>query len=574
LIDSDTLVYVYGNVSPGDAEQHTYRSPQESGLRAFARYLVKAYERRGVQAFEELSGSFLLVVYQVAEQRLLVVTDRLCSRPVYYHRNEHETLFATDIRLILAYPDTPRDLDIRSIVEFLRFTMILGDRTLYEQIHCMPPASVMVLSPKGFSIDSYWTMAFRYADVGSERTLSLELAQALRRAVGRIVGDTDGVALMLSGGIDSRAIAAALASSDKKVLAISFGEFKNDEVKLAEKVASKLDWTHTLLQREPGYYTQILQDAVQISNGLYSFYHAHYFGLHDALHSNAISTTLEGWGLDLLFSGTYLPKRLIRLPGRKGFKVLSLAPFSPSTEDIVEHILASLGLTADRLVARLMSPDLGPMWRDWPRQVVSDTVRSLAARASNPYDRCDLFATERFWKFRSYLFPLSLRHGLKQRNPMFDNDVIDLFLSIPPELRFNGRVYRRALEHLNPDLCHIPYSRTGAPLTYPPPLENVFWVCLPFAHACRLRLRKWLSRFPKYPTARFDSYPDPDDLIVKTELRNQSVHWLFHGKYLELGILESNTVRKILDRHLTGQANYGWHLLALLSLAVWLEEWS
>lgn len=571
--EPQTLIYVYGNLSVNHAKDLTYYSPEESHLSPLARYIAERYANRGTLAFEELSGSFLLVIYEAVEKRLTVVTDHLGSRPLFYHRTADQFLFATDIRGILAHPATQRGLDRRSVVEFLRFTMVFGDRTLYTDIHCVPPGSAVVVSAKEFRIVSHWTMSSSDARPRTKGWYSEALAEAFRKAVHRIVKDTDGLALMLSGGIDSRVIGAALASSGKSVAAVSFGEFENDEVRLATKAASALGWRHIFIKRDPDYYRNIMREAVQISNGLYCFYHAHYSGLRDALRSRRIRTALEGWGLDLLFSGTYLPKEVVRLPGRKAIKLLRLAQM-PSLGDVVEHILGNLGLPVDDTVSQLAAPPLQPLWRDWPREVVRETVSSLTSRAANLYDACDMFAVERFWKFRSYLFPLSMRNVLRQRNPMFDNDVIDLFLTIPPELRFNSPVYRQALGLLDPRLCRIPYSRTGAPLTYPHLLEEAFWVLLPFVRARRLQLRRWRGRYSEYPAAGFDSYPDPDLLVRATDLAEEATYWLLQGRYLDLDIVRPDMVREMLDRHLEGRADYGWHLLALLSLACWLEDWS
>lgn len=569
-----TLVYVQGNVSVGDAEDGIYRSPNDGDLREVATEIVHGYMRNGTPFLQELSGSFLLLIYWAEERRLVVVTDRLASRPLFYHTSEHRVLFASDIRGILSCPDVSRDLDQRSVVEFLRLTMVLGDRTLYEDIQCVPPASVMTVSPNGCRIAPYWTMTFSETDPLPARDCVDALTATFLKAVDRIVGSTAGVGLMLSGGIDSRTIGAALDAKGKSVRALSFCESGNADVRIAQEVAASLGWEHRLLVRDPEYYAALLPEAVRASNGLYSFYHAHYLGFHEALRSMGFTSIVEGWGLDLLFSGSYMSRRIVHLPGGRRFNVLWPAPLSASEGAVTDHLLACIMLPEDEVVQQLAGPSLQSLWQEWPRQAVSYQVAGLVDRATNAYDRSDLFFAERFWKFRSYLFPLSLRYGVRQRNPMFDKDVLDLFTQIPPSLRFNSKVYRKVLWRLSPELCRVPYARTGVPLTYPRVLESLALVVLPYLRDRRSKLQRRRQRGVTGAGAAIDSYPNVDSVIRETGLRRAALSYLLESSFAERVSLRQEILQELIDRHLKGRSGYGWFLCAALSLAVWLEEWS
>jgi hypothetical protein len=184
-----------------------------------------------------------------------------------------------------------------------------------------------------------------------------------------------------------------------------------------------------------------------------------------------------------------------------------------------------------------------------------------------------MFHVERFAKFRSYLFPLSMRAGVRQRNPMYYNGILDLFLRLPASFRFNGRAYRQALAVLSPKLSRIPYSRTGIAPTHPVLMDNLMLIAQPTIKTARLALRRWRGAHREYPAARFDSYPHSATLASMLLADNEVRRVLLSGRYLDAGLVGGTVVRELVTRHQAQKADYGQVLLGLLTLAMWLEQW-
>ena len=580
-LGGDTVAYLLGHVNLlASGESASFLSRTDC-TRAVIQQAYLGYQETGPSSFRSLSGSFLLLFYEEAHNRFIIVSDRMASRPLFYCRHDRGTTFATDIRAVLTDPNVSRKLDLPAVAEFLRFTMIFEDRTLYQNIHSLLPATALVITPSSVTSETYWRMSFQLG-AEDESYYVGALADVCQRATSRLVPEGDGIGLMLSGGMDSRTIAAALRHAGKSFTAITFGELEkgNDEVTLARRVARSMDVSHIFIKRDPDYYAQIAPRAVEISGGLYSMLHAHMLGLHDQLRAYGITTLITGWAIDVPLSGSYLPNRQIRYgPGRLA-EIPALRPLGDVDEVVESWMGASpwphtLALPSDETTAQLMAKPYQEMWHEWPRQVLSAIAGRVAERAAgNLHNVHDLIQLDNFSKFRSFLLPLSCRYGCRERCPLFEADLLGIYLRMPPHMRFHGRVYRKALALADPQLAKIPEYKSHMGPRSPEFARNIAITLMPFIRQGRLRLRRALRKHRQYPAAAFHSYSNPQILLRKTGLRATAESVLLGGSWLDLGITEPATVRRMLELHMQGRAKYGEHLGALMTLALWLEQWS
>lgn len=567
------FVYVWGNVAHCESlAMRGMSNTYEDASNDIVHSLIEAYHAEGAAAFSQLTGSYFLLIYELKQKKLTIVSDHLASRPIFYTTLLDKFVFATDIRFVLSYPLVSRELDYRSVAEFLRFNMIFGERTLYNNVFMLPPATATVINDHGAYHHKYWTIRFtsHKANDCSINKFSRSLADVFVSAVDRITDNTGDIALMLSGGLDSRMIAAALQVLGKKPsIAITFGELENDEVVIAKRVAKEVGFRHHLLMRPSDYYTNLMQSSVTFSNGLYLPIHGHMFGLKKQIRELSVRTLLWGWGLDVPFSGSYLPKRSLSLFGRE-IPTLWLKRLD-SSESVVNSILHMLGHQVDCLTANLMPPSHKELWLNWPRQVVTDLVDIARYFASDYHDQHDYCIVSNFSKFRSFHFTQSLRYCARERCVLFDKDLLDLFLAMPSRMRHRGLAYREALGRLNPKLLQIPVSSTNVPISYRGPVEDIAYFLRIINRSRRIKLLK--AQYPEFPAVTMSSYPNADELLRERLMAALTETVLLDGKYLELSIIDPSTVRRMFSLHMTRQANYGNYLFAVMALSMWLEQW-
>ncbi|MBX5321182.1 MAG: hypothetical protein QHH12_06095 [Candidatus Bathyarchaeota archaeon] len=156
--DGSTSVLIYGRIF---GFKHMLEFLKSNGHvfkdeNSCAEFIVHAYEERGNEAFRDLNGSFCLVISDAKVPKVLLVTDRFGTRPIYYAFMDGEIVFSSHCRAILEYP-FPRKLNFKTLVSFLYYGKlgILGDETWFEGINLVPSASVLTFTGKGLTLEKY-----------------------------------------------------------------------------------------------------------------------------------------------------------------------------------------------------------------------------------------------------------------------------------------------------------------------------------------------------------------------------------------------------------------------------------
>lgn len=569
--DRDLFFYLSGYIHIG--RRTIFADAAKDLIIEVSQKIFESLVKHGMERFHELSGSYLMLFYKLKSRTLYVVTDRLASRPLFYARKEGKLFIASDLQALLQIHDVDPRLDLCSVTEYLRFGTVFENRTLYADIKSVPSASILTAQRDGVYLERYWSMTYNESWQKPDQYYIEALVEAFKSSIGRLADSFEKSALLLSGGLDSRMIAAAIHASGAQVKVISFGGFENDEVKLARRVAKACDFPFSFLKRVPDYYRMVFPETAHIGNGMFPFYHAHMLGLHDQIQAQGINTLLHGWGLDVLFSATFLPKQSVHHMMDRSFNLIWPRVLD-DRRSVGDGLYSKLALPSDDLIEKLPGNLLKDMWRCWPREVIFKLVDNARHHAGDYYNQYEWMLLHDISRFRSFLYPLSMRWRCRERCPLYDSQIIDVYLSMPPQLRFCSRAYGRALEQLSKPLARIPYSRTGVSVRSPEIVQTCAYFLLPATQAARSKGRVILGRHRQYPEEGFDSYPKIGVLLRQESFRIIFRENLSTGILGDLGLVEEDVLRQMLDDHFQGRANYGEMLAGLLSLARWLTQWS
>ena len=199
----------------------------ERGARAYPRSadLSELHAALSSGSFDVLShtrGVFAIAHYRPQSGKLVLVTDKLGIRPVFFSVGERYTVFATALRILEQIPGIPKAMDVRAITEENSLGYALSDRTPFAAIALLRPAEILQVTDRAASRQRYW----RWDRI---RTAHRPVDELARDAYNRF---SDGVALrngsdsstlaFLSGGLDSRAIVAALRQRGVRVHTFNF----------------------------------------------------------------------------------------------------------------------------------------------------------------------------------------------------------------------------------------------------------------------------------------------------------------------------------------------------------------
>lgn len=196
------------------------------------------------QLLTDINGAFSLIVYIQQEQ--LIYCDKTRFFPLFYHSSNNNTLCISDDINYIRNKYRINTIDFEAQLHFLAIGFTPASKTLFKNINQVRPGEAVFL--KNNTIEK--TQANRWAIAKQEfvkepfkelkRQASLKINKAFEIHFELIKNMP--VLLPLSGGFDSRLIAAKLKEHGfKDVLCFTFGR-KTKEVEISRKVAQKLGY--------------------------------------------------------------------------------------------------------------------------------------------------------------------------------------------------------------------------------------------------------------------------------------------------------------------------------------------
>jgi len=177
-----------------------------------ARTLSDLFHGEGDAGVARCVGPFAFASWDVAARRLTLGRDCMGDIPLFLHRTKDAAAFSTSLRVLLALPGTPRELDEEMLAQFLALNHAFPRRTLYKGIERIPGRTLASIDSGGAHRRVYWSPSPDAA--AGCRTLAdyVERGRALfDQAVEAVTGDCGDVAIATSGGLDSSAVAASVA---------------------------------------------------------------------------------------------------------------------------------------------------------------------------------------------------------------------------------------------------------------------------------------------------------------------------------------------------------------------------
>jgi asparagine synthase (glutamine-hydrolysing) len=188
--------------------------------------LLLAWERWGAEALPRLVGQWAFAVYDREERRLWLARDRFGEKPLYYHRNNEALTFGSSLAALIQAPWVPRELDRDILAEYLTLRYVVSPRTVLQDVNKLAGGDLLEAGPDGIEVRSWYEPRFRtLAALRKERKqadLVEEFDSLLGDASERCLVSDVPVALLLSDGIDSNSIWAALAGRGHGIPGFTF----------------------------------------------------------------------------------------------------------------------------------------------------------------------------------------------------------------------------------------------------------------------------------------------------------------------------------------------------------------
>lgn len=203
--------------------------------------ILYLYELYGEALVQHLRGMFAFCLYDSTKKELLAARDRMGQEWLYYAETPGGVVFSSELKAILkSYMPEPQ-INIPALLSPLRY--VGGTNhcdTFVEQIKRVQPGEMVVVNSNGIRRTKYWELRRTYDFTGNVEDAKKETMRLLEESVSLNMRSDVPVAIMLSGGVDSSAIAATAKRLGYDVTTITTGYaecFPEDERNIARRFA-------------------------------------------------------------------------------------------------------------------------------------------------------------------------------------------------------------------------------------------------------------------------------------------------------------------------------------------------
>jgi hypothetical protein len=426
--DRRFLLWMAGEAFTSHDPDLPLRDAAESRTRAFRRALLERWLQIGVDVVRRLDGEYHVAIWDARERELSLVNDRFGGLPSYWARSDAGVAFGGGVRGVLMAPGISREPDLDALREAASFGGFrLGDRTNVASVRMAEGATRQIFRNGARSSTRYWTWRDIPAEPARDARELVPVVQACwETAIARRTADRARYGQTLSGGLDSRAILAALARGPQWT-AITYGVPGCVDAIYAQRAAAAVGASWIFLPLYDGDWLQTRRAHIQSTDGLIE--------LGDLMHLESLA--LQRSRFDVHVSG-YIGDA-VSGPTFAGLR---------TAEDVLSSLPwygASISLPYDAALGRV--------------QELIDALDGAPPRFATLANKLPQ-STNRW--------TAAWRPWLRVRKPFVDYALFDFCQGLPTGVRLDGQLHERWLRSTYPTcFASIPNQKTGVAVLSP-----------------------------------------------------------------------------------------------------------
>lgn len=213
--------------------------------------ILHQYEEDGSDCVHQLNGMFAFAIWDKSARTLFLARDRMGIKPLYYYWDNESFYFASEIKAILASGRVKKALNLEAMWDYLTFRYVPQPNTIWTNIYKLPPGHTLTISVnKPYPhVQRYWDIPYNQLGPSkSEAEYDKEFEQLFLDATRLHLRADVPVGILLSGGLDSSAVAAAVAEVHNVNVSSFSVAFKDspaiNELPFARQVAGRVGTDH------------------------------------------------------------------------------------------------------------------------------------------------------------------------------------------------------------------------------------------------------------------------------------------------------------------------------------------
>lgn len=530
----------------------TLAGPESDQSRA-AQKLLDLWRIHGERLVPELNGSFSLLIYDSLTGDTRVFADRFASRTAWLSQEGEGFICGNFPSVLAACGRTSPVLDGAGLWSLLHMSRSPANRGLFRGMHRLLAGQRAFLNPKtGLKVGRWHALSYRPDTAKRQAEFGRELAHALRQSAGRYRATCSNPHLFLSGGMDSRLVAAAFGPP---LSTITLCTRPNAESRFASLAARAVGVSNRTIVRSPYWYLECADAASLISGGSHFGYHVHFLKpMQEVLKQMPDAAFLLGDLMENFSKHYYRTTRDFPL-------------FDPAT--ITSFYQRHISYTVSDLsrIGRHIRTETGRRFQDEYNQSMTELACSVRDFSTSDEDRYDIMlrwvdvGITPTYNMISCIWPLA-----EERNLAFDNDLQALGQTIPAPLRGTGALHSLILMELNPKLLLVPDSNYFLPPLVPRGIAAYAKKVRPVLGSIRRFMLRRVHGRNKPVLSTSGSWLLLHELYRKDRSYRAHVEGILLDKDLfPEEIFDHSEIRRTWERFLAGDISLGFEVEGLLS---------
>lgn len=233
--------------------------------------VLRSYLEWGEDFVDRLVGIYALAIWDVRQQALLLVRDRMGVKPLFYQPFGHGVLFGSEPKAILAHPDVSARVGLDGLRQVLTNFAIPG-RAIYDGMYEVKPGHVVRVSRDGLAARCYWKLEALEHEDSIDQTISTVRDHFERIVAQQTVADVP-LCSLLSGGLDSSFVTAIAdrvlrqrGGSGVRSYSVDFADHGVGFVPDAQRDTSDTPFVREFVKQMRTRHTEVVLDNEQVSS--------------------------------------------------------------------------------------------------------------------------------------------------------------------------------------------------------------------------------------------------------------------------------------------------------------------
>jgi len=539
----------YSHYENAELEVFTYGYPYHQTRSAWAlpQEIAQMYSQKGTDLVNDIEGSFAIIILDKAKEVCNTIIDPCGAYNLFYTKDKDNFVISDNIKEIVPHLSIIK-LNLKSVIEFLSFAFVLGNKTHIQDIYRFKPATIYSMN-KNLEVQEkiYWELPPR-----NERPSKNNLKEIFNQHIEKGLNLDASILSPLTGGIDTRTILSACLGQKEKLSCYTHGFKVSKDIKIARKIARRFNIK----------YNTVLLDKEWIKNipSLIEKSEENYNGMLNIIPWLHLKTAYEKQKNEgeLFFVGTM---------GNEIWRQEWVNPNFLKT--------TSVDALSSKIVKRLLQSSIVDIYKSYKPSEVRGLLKSsvqceLSKKTGEDVPtNLDHFAIENFAANRTAYVTMLIGKYFKVFNCLVSRKLLETISQFDFMERRTGTIQKHIILKNAPrfkKILLLPGIRLEGPGFIP--LKNYPFVLWTYFKLGINQLSKKLLKKNMFKSVYLADYPN----WLRKYHKDYVLKMLDYQNMVSKELFKEKELKKAINDFLGGDDSFWFSITALISLEVWLKK--